>query len=118
MKKEKRRTRRVFRNFGYLECGAFAGYLHEMSLKGWHFREWRAGMLFEEGEPADITYCVEVFPKGSEMDTKPEEPVEEYAEYCRAAAGNLSTERESSVSFGRKRRTLYRSLRKRNDFPM
>ena len=85
MKKEKRGTRRRFRNFGYLECGAFAGYLHEMSLKGWHFREWRAGMLFEEGEPADITYCVEVFPKGSEMDTKPEEPAEEYAEYCRAA---------------------------------
>lgn len=85
MKKQKRRTRRVFRNFGYLECGAFADYLHEMSLKGWHFREWRAGMLFEDGEPADITYCVEVFPKGSEMDTKPEEPAEEYAEYCRAA---------------------------------
>ena len=85
MKKEKRRTRRVFRNFGYLECGAFADYLHEMSLKGWHFREWRAGMLFEEGEPADITYCVEVFPKGSEMDTKPEEPAEEYAEYCGGA---------------------------------
>ncbi|HJD48193.1 MAG TPA: DUF2812 domain-containing protein [Candidatus Mediterraneibacter norfolkensis] len=85
MKKQKRRTRRVFRNFGYLECGAFADYLHEMSLKGWHFREWRAGMLFEDGEPADITYCVEVFPKGSEMDIKPEEPAEEYAEYCRAA---------------------------------
>lgn len=85
MKNQKRRTRRVFRNFGYLECGAFADYLHEMSLKGWHFREWRAGMLFEEGKPADITYCVEVFPKGSEMDTKPEEPAEEYAEYCRAA---------------------------------
>lgn len=85
MKKQKRKTRRVFRNFGYPECGAFADYLHEMSLKGWHFREWRAGLLFEKGEPADITYSVEVFPKGSEMDTKPEEPAEEYAEYCRAA---------------------------------
>mgnify|MGYP005777910807 FL=1 len=85
MKEEKKRTRRVFKDFGYLECDAFAEYLHNMSMKGWHFREWRLGLVFEKGEPEDVCYCVEVFPKGSEMDTKPEEPAEEYAEYCQAA---------------------------------
>ncbi|MBM6854546.1 DUF2812 domain-containing protein [Mediterraneibacter glycyrrhizinilyticus] len=85
MKEKKKRTRRVFKDFGYLECDAFAEYLHGMSMKGWHFREWRLGLVFEKGEPEDVCYCVEVFPKGSEMDTKPEEPAEEYAEYCQAA---------------------------------
>lgn len=75
----------VFRDFRYTECDAFAGYLHNMSRKGWHFKEWRMGLVFEKGEPADIYYRVEVFPKGTEMDTKPEMPAEEYAEYCRAA---------------------------------
>ena len=80
MKEKKKRTRRVFKDFGYLECDAFAEYLHGMSMKGWHFREWRLGLVFEKGEPEDVCYCVEVFPKGSEMDTKPEEPAEEYAD--------------------------------------
>lgn len=75
----------VFRDFRYTECDAFAEYLHNMSRKGWHFKEWRMGLVFEKGEPADIYYRVEVFPKGTEMDTKPEMPAEEYAEYCRAA---------------------------------
>lgn len=83
------RTRRVFRNFQYTECDAFERFLHEMSLTGWHFRNWHMGLVFEKGEPADITYCVEVFPKGSEMDLKPEKQAEEYAEYCGAAGWEL-----------------------------
>lgn len=81
--------RRVFRNFRYTECGAFSDYLHEMSLKGWHFRKWQMGLVFEKGAPADITYCAEVFPKGSEMDLRPEKHAEEYADYCEAAGWEL-----------------------------
>lgn len=94
MKRKKKQAldgtiRRVFRNFRYTECDAFGEYLHEMSLKGWHFRKWQMGLVFEKGEPADITYCVEVFPKGSEMDLKPEKQAEEYADYCRVAGWEL-----------------------------
>ena len=94
MKKKKKQvqagtTRRVFRYFRYTECDAFGQYLHEMSLDGWHFQKWQMGLVFEKGEPADITYCVEVFPKGSEMDLKPEEQAEEYADYCSVAGWEL-----------------------------
>lgn len=81
MKKKKR----VFPHFEYRECDAFAAYLHEQSLKGWHFKEWRCGLVFEKGEPMEITYVVEVFPKGAESDLKPGEDIQEYAEYCSAA---------------------------------
>ena len=86
---KEKRTRRVFKEFGYLECDAFAEYLHSMSMKGWHFREWRLGLVFEKGEPEDVCYCVEVLPKGSEMDTRREEAAEEYDEYCQAAGREL-----------------------------
>ncbi len=83
---KKRRYRQTFR---YRDCDAFAGFLHEQSLLGWHFKEFRFGLIFEEGEPADIDYAVEVFPKGTEMDTRPERETEEYAEYCEAAGWKL-----------------------------
>ncbi len=94
MKREKKevrngKVRRVFRDYGYTECERFAEYLHEMSLKGWHFIKWKMGLVFEKGDPEDITYCVEVFPKGSEMDLKPGDEAEEYAEYCKEAGWEL-----------------------------
>lgn len=36
-----RNTKRVFSNFDYRECDAFAEYLHRQSLQGWHFKEWK-----------------------------------------------------------------------------
>lgn len=77
--------KRVFRTFQYRETEIFAGYLHEQSMKGWHFKEWKFGLVFEKGEPADIRYAVEVFPKGKEEDLKPEEDAMDYAAYCEAA---------------------------------
>lgn len=77
--------KRVFRTFQYRETEIFAGYLHEQSLKGWHFKEWKFGLVFERGEPEDIHYAVEVFPKGNEEDLKPEEDAMDYAAYCEAA---------------------------------
>lgn len=83
------KKRRCINIFCYRDCDAFAGFLHEQSLQGWHFKEFRFGLIFEQGEPADIYYTVEVFPKGTEMDTRPEKDTEEYAEYCEAAGWKL-----------------------------
>lgn len=83
------KKRRIINAFCYRDCDAFAEFLHEQSLQGWHFKEFRFGLLFEKGEPADIFYAVEVFPKGTEMDTRPERDTEEYAEYCEAAGWKL-----------------------------
>ncbi len=83
------KERRYAQTFRYRDCDAFAGFLHGQSLQGWHFKGFKAGLVFEHGEPADIYYAVEVFPKGTEMDTRPEKETEEYAEYCRAAGWKL-----------------------------
>lgn len=97
----KKNTKRVFRDFRYLECSAFADYLHEMSLKGWHFTSWKFGLIFEKGEPEDIVYAVEVFPKGRENDSQPRKDAEEYAEYCEAAGWQLIDGRRRFCIFRR-----------------
>lgn len=81
--------KREFPKFRYRECDAFAEYLQERSMKGWHFKEWKFGLVFEKGEPEDIVYDVEVLPKGSEMSLRPEMETEEYAEYCKAAGWKM-----------------------------
>lgn len=83
------RPRTSLQTFGYRECDNFAAYLHRQSLRGWHFKEWNFGMVFEPGEPQDIVYDVQVFPKGKEKDTKPESDALDYAEYCEAAGWEL-----------------------------
>lgn len=85
MKTRKRR----FPKFRYRECGAFAEYLQEQSTKGWHFKEWKFGLVFEKGEPENVAYDVEVLPKGSEMSLRPEMETEEYAEYCKSAGWKM-----------------------------
>lgn len=75
----------VLKSFDYLHCDDFAAYLMDMSRNGWHFKEWGAGLVFERGEPEEITYAVEVFIDGSEYTTRPEVETEEFAEYCEAA---------------------------------
>ena len=49
-----RTKKRVFRNFGYLECDAFAEYLKEMAASGWHFSGWKLGMVFERGSRKNV----------------------------------------------------------------
>lgn len=95
--------KKVYVSFKYRECDSFAEYLHEMSLGGWHFTSWRTGLVFEKGEPEDIAYAVEVFPKGTEMDLKPGEDAEEYADYCEAAGWKLID--------GKKRFCIFRKIR-------
>ena len=89
-----------------------------MSLDGWHFQKWQMGLVFEKGEPADITYCVEVFPKGSEMDLKPEEQAEEYADYCSVAGWELIDGQRKSASSGAEIRMPCLLLQKRNGLKM
>ena len=75
----------VRKSFGYRSCDDFAAYLNHMARKGWHFREYRAGLVFEEGPPEEAVFAVEVFPKAEEADTRPVPETEEFAEYCEAA---------------------------------
>ena len=86
MSKTKKTT---FKVFDYMHCDDFARYLERMAAKGWHFKEWGAGLKFEKGEPKQITYAVEVFTKASENDLRPEPKTKEFAEYCEAAGWKL-----------------------------
>lgn len=79
----------VLKAFDYLHCDDFASYLSRMAGEGWHFKEWGAGLVFERGEPEQVTYAVEVFADGSEYDTRPEVNTREFAEYCEAAGWKL-----------------------------
>ena len=42
----------TFKRFDYMHCDDFAKYLERMAAKGWHFKEWGAGLKFEKGEEA------------------------------------------------------------------
>ena len=79
----------TFKVFDYMHCDDFARYLERMAAKGWHFKEWGAGLKFEKGEPRQLTYAVEVFTKASENDLRPEPKTKEFAEYCEAAGWKL-----------------------------
>lgn len=75
----------VLKRFDYMHCDDFAKYLSDMAAKGWHFKEWGAGLKFEQGQPESAMYAVEVFSKASENDMRPEPKTQEFAEYCEAA---------------------------------
>ena len=79
----------TFKVFDYMHCDDFARYLERMAAKGWHFKEWGAGLKFEKGEPRQVTYAVEVFTKASETDLRPEPNTQEFAEYCEAAGWKM-----------------------------
>ena len=86
MKKIKKTT---FKAFDYMHCDDFARYLERMAAKGWHFKEWGAGLKFEKGEPGQVVYAVEVFSKAKETDLRPEPNTKEFAEYCEVAGWKL-----------------------------
>lgn len=79
------RKKTVLKGFNYRNCDDFAAYLNHMARQGWHFKEWRAGLVFEQGEPENAVYAVEVFNKAEESDTHPLPETREFAEYCEAA---------------------------------
>lgn len=79
----------VFKRVDYMYCDDLATYLSNMALKGWHFKEWGLGLVFEKGESEVVTYAVEVFTEASENDTRPSPSTKEFAEYCEAAGWKL-----------------------------
>ena len=84
------KTKKItFKVFDYMHCDDFATYLERMAAKGWYFKEWGAGLVFEKGEPGKVSYAVEVFPKAKETDLRPEPNTKEFAEYCEAAGWKL-----------------------------
>lgn len=99
-----REKKRSLRHFKYRECDAFAKFLEQQAERGWHFKEWRAGLVFEKGEPRKAIYSVEVFPKGDERDSRPEKDAEEFAEYCRAAGWELVDGKRKFCIFKAKRK--------------
>lgn len=84
-----KKTKTVLKGFDYMHCDDFATFLGEMAAKGWHFKEWGVGLKFEQGEPENVTYAVEVFTNASENDMRPEPHTQEFAEYCEAAGWKL-----------------------------
>lgn len=84
-----RQKKTVLKRFDYLLSDDFAAYLMKMARKGWHFKEWGAGLVFEKGEPEEAVYAVEIFVDGSEYDTRPGIHTQEFAEYCEAAGWKL-----------------------------
>lgn len=89
----------VFKGFDYMHCDDFAKYLEKMAAKGWHFKEWGLGLKFEQGEPENVTYAVEVFTSASEYDLRPEPHTEAFAEYCEAAGWKLVDAKQKFVIF-------------------
>lgn len=79
----------VYKTFNYLQCDDFAAYLSEMAAKGWHFKEWGMGLVFEKGEPEHTVYAVEVFFKGSNYDLCPSVDTLDFADYCEHAGWTL-----------------------------
>lgn len=84
-----RNRKTVQKGFNYKHADDFAAYLSDMASKGWHLKEWGAGLVFERGEPEQTQYAVEVFIDGTEYDTRPERHTQEFAEYCEAAGWKL-----------------------------
>lgn len=79
----------VWKRFTYLQCDDFADYLSSMALRGWHFREWNTGLVFEKGEPEEAVYAVEVFIHGTDYDLKPDNQTLNFADYCEKAGWKL-----------------------------
>lgn len=94
-----RNRKTVLKGFNYLQCDDFAAYLTDMAAKGWHFKEWKAGLVFEKGEPETVQYAVEVFIDGSEYDTRPDVHTQAFAEYCEAAGWELIDAKRKFVIF-------------------
>lgn len=91
--------RMIFRTFKYTECDDFAVFLNKMSKEGWHFKGWKLGLVFEQGEPEDVEYSVEVFIKGTEWDVRPDADTEEFAEYCKESGWEFVDSNKKFIVF-------------------
>lgn len=97
----KKNKKTVLKGFNYTQCDDFACYLEEMAAKGWHFKEWGTGLVFEKGEPEQAVYAVDVFIDGSEYDVRPDVHTLNFADYCEAAGWKLVDARRKFCVFKR-----------------
>jgi len=84
----------IYRLFSYAQCDKLARYLSNMAAEGWHFREWKAGLVFEKGEAKQIEYAVEVFQSKNINGEKPKTNLKELTEYCEAAGWKFITAKD------------------------
>ena len=97
------KTKWVSRVFGYTQCDELAAYLQTMAKKGWQFRRFRFGLLFDRCVPTDDEYDVQVFLKNEENDLAPNEDTLDFASYCEAAGWELVDSRNRFVVFRKTR---------------
>ena len=55
-------------SFNYLQCDEMADWLGKMAGRGWNFRRFCFGFLFDACEPEEQVYDVQVFLKNTEND--------------------------------------------------
>lgn len=94
-----RNRKTVFKVFSYLQCDDFAAYLSHMAAKGWHFKEFNIGLVFEKGAPENTEYAVEVFTKNSQYDLRPQIHTLDFADYCEAAGWKLIDSKQKFCIF-------------------
>ena len=110
------KIKHVFRRYANSDCDAMALYLEQMAAKGWHFRGWGLGMEFEEGEPSEAKYDVQVFNRNHESQLKPDSDTFEYAVYCEAAGWTLVDSMGKLVVFRAKERDAVPIVSKEEKF--
>ncbi len=110
------KIKHVFRRYANSDCDAMALYLEQMAARGWHFRGWGLGMEFEEGEPSEVRYDVQVFNNNSESQIKPGDDTFEYAAYCEAAGWTLVDSMGKLVVFRAKEREAVPIVSKEEKF--
>ena len=110
------KIKHVFRRYANSDYDAMALYLEQMAAKGWHFRGWGLGMEFEEGEPSEAKYDVQVFNRNHESQLKPDGDTFEYAVYCEAAGWTLVDSMGKLVVFRAKEREAVPIVSKEEKF--
>lgn len=88
-------------SFNYLQCDEMADWLGKMAGRGWNFRRFCFGFLFDACEPEEQVYDVQVFLKNTENDLAPTEDTLDFASYCEAAGWELVDSRGRFVVFRR-----------------
>lgn len=93
----------IYRSFDYTECDDFAVFLNHMAMQGWHFKEWKLGLVFEKGKPQETEYSVEVIPENKKDQDKTTtrllQDEKEFAEYCAFAGWLLLAKKDNIYIF-------------------
>ena len=110
------KIKHVFRRYANSDCDAMALYLEQMAARGWHFRGWGLGMEFEEGEPSEERYDVQVFNNNNERQLGPDRDTLEFAAYCSAAGWTMVDSFGKLVVFRAKERDAIPIVSKEEKF--